>query len=451
MNKNKVGVRNWFIFIIVGIVGQLAWSLENMYLNSYIFSFGDPNYQKYISITVAASAITACLTTLIMGGLTDKVGRRKVFIVGGYILWGLSTAAFGLLNDSNFVALFPIFNGAMIGSIMVIVLDCVMTFFGSTANDAAFNSYLTKHVDDNNRGKVEGVVSILPLMSMLLITVLYGMFVNETSKQWNYFFYIIGGFVFVAGIVALFLIPKEKVDKSNEKYFSILLEGFKFKVIKKNPLLYIVLICDFIYCMASQIVFPYMMIYFNNTLGIVGGEFTIFMAVVLLAGSALTVLSGFVMDKVNKSKSLIVWSLIYIIGLVLLFFVNNQNTSFYIFTGCAVIFMFGYIVMSACINALVRDNIPEGKEGTFQGIRLIFQVALPMVTGPFIGEFLVNQFSTATYVNEFGVTQNLPSAIMWIVAAGAMVLIFIPNIILIVKQKKLNKNKNQGIIYEQED
>jgi MFS family permease len=36
---------------------------------------------------VSLSAIAATLTTLLMGALSDKVGKRKLFIVVGYILW----------------------------------------------------------------------------------------------------------------------------------------------------------------------------------------------------------------------------------------------------------------------------------------------------------------------------------------------------------------------------
>ena len=38
-----------------------------------------------------------------------------------------------------------------------------MTFFGSTANDAAFNAYITDAIDSGNRGKTESVLAILPL------------------------------------------------------------------------------------------------------------------------------------------------------------------------------------------------------------------------------------------------------------------------------------------------
>ena len=161
MNAEKgMTFRKWFIYILIGLAGQFAWSIENMYLNTYLYYLNatDPaglgfNYSLMIAITTALSAVVATLTTLFMGSLTDRVRKRKIFITVGYIIWGLSTASFGLLNIGSAQTLLPISMTAMTAAIMVIVLDCLMTFFGSTANDAAFNSYVTKNTSKNDRGK----------------------------------------------------------------------------------------------------------------------------------------------------------------------------------------------------------------------------------------------------------------------------------------------------------
>ena len=41
-----------------------------------------------------------------------------------------------------------------------------MTFFGSTANDGAFNAFVTDGTNNNNRARVESVLAVLPLISM---------------------------------------------------------------------------------------------------------------------------------------------------------------------------------------------------------------------------------------------------------------------------------------------
>lgn len=103
--------------------------------------------------------------------------------------------------------------------------------FGSSANDAAFNAYITDITDDGNRGKVEGVLAILPLVSMLVII---GGFSWMTDKgMWLPFYLIFGGLTIVVGIVALFVMPKDVVEPNKEaNYLANLIYGFKPNVIK---------------------------------------------------------------------------------------------------------------------------------------------------------------------------------------------------------------------------
>ncbi len=221
---------------------------------------------------------------------------------------------------------------------------------------------------------------------------------------------------------------------------------FKPSFIKENKILYIILIADFLYCAATQIFFPYMMIYFQFTLKIDGTNFMILMGTVLVLSAALSVLAGRIMDKVSKFKSLIVWTSIFIIGLIMVFFAQEGQLIYTIIAG--IVMMFGYIVSGTAINASLREFTPKGKEGSFQGIRMIFQVALPMIIGPLIGQAIVDM-SQKTYINDFGETQKLPQNLIWLVAGIALLTVFIPTIILIFKEKKLNNSKNKGIIYDQ--
>ncbi|MBQ7509225.1 MAG: MFS transporter, partial [Spirochaetales bacterium] len=139
MQKTKLGKRFWISMLVFGLMGQIAWVVENMYFNVFIYKMFHATASQ-ISAMVMASAVVAALTTIVMGAVSDKVGRRKAFMSAGYMIWGVSIVAF-----------------AYIRSVMLtIVMDCVMTFFGSTANDAAYNAWLTDRGDSTNRGKIEG-------------------------------------------------------------------------------------------------------------------------------------------------------------------------------------------------------------------------------------------------------------------------------------------------------
>ena len=70
--------------------------------------------------------------------------------------------------------------GAMIttAAVLLVLFDCLMTLCGSTANDAAFNAWVTDNTDTEHRGAVEGVLAILPLIAMLIVAGGFGILVE---------------------------------------------------------------------------------------------------------------------------------------------------------------------------------------------------------------------------------------------------------------------------------
>ena len=95
--EKALGGRIWAALLSFGLIGQIAWVVENMYFNVFLYNTitGDAGM---IAAMVAASAVVAAVTTLAVGALSDKLGIRKPIIVTGYLLWGLSVMAFALVN-----------------------------------------------------------------------------------------------------------------------------------------------------------------------------------------------------------------------------------------------------------------------------------------------------------------------------------------------------------------
>lgn len=430
--NNKVGIRNWISFILAGLIGQFAWTIENMYLNRYLYSL-DASKLNYVSLMVALSAAVATITTLLMGALSDRLGKRKLFISLGYIIWGITIVIFGILK----------YNFVTHAALLVVIMDCVMTFFGSTANDASFNAYVTDNTNTNNRGKVESVLSILPLVSMLFIVgVMEPLFIS--NGKWDIFFYIFGGLVLIVGIILTFVLPKDKVEPNKkEPYIKNIFYGFRPSTIKKNPMLYIVLTAFMLFNMAIQVFFPYFMIYIQyGTPQLQGMDFVIVLGVVLLLACIITVVFGLFMDKIGKNKIMIPSLIFTIIGCILMFFFVDKVG---IMIG-GTILMAGYMVSTAVLGAKVRDYTPDDEVGLFQGIRMVFAVLVPMVTGPYIGELCYNINKQVTsFVNEYGETVNgvVPNNNIFIGAGIVLVLAIIPIIFLILKEKKHNNNKEE--------
>ena len=434
MNNAKLGIRKWLSFIVAGLVGQLAWAIENNYLNLYVFDC--TKEYSYIPIMTAASAAAATLTTLFMGALSDRLGKRKAFISFGYILWGVSIILFAFLDPNSnltFVA-----NSAMLSGTMIVIMDCVMTFFGSTANDAAFNAFVTDNTNTENRGKVESVLAILPLISLIMVVLAGGFLVDDKSNtHWDIFFYIFGGLTIVAGVVCIFLLPKDiKLPNKEEPYFKNIFYGFRPSVIKQNKMLYIVLIAFMLFNVAIQVFLPYFMVYIQQVLGIQGGDFTVTLGIVLGVSCIVTVVFGLFMDKIGKNRIMIPALGVAIIGAIIMFFITKQIG---VIIG-GIVLMVGYMVSTAVLSAKIRDYTPENQVGLFQGIRMIFAVLIPMVTGPYIGLGL-SQINAHTYKNEYDRVVTAPNKFIFLGAVGVLLLAIIPLVFMILSEKKAKENE----------
>ena len=424
----RLGARKWAALILIGLFGQFAWTIENMYFNVFLYNTisTDPGY---IASMVGWSAAAATVTTLLMGALSDRVGKRKVFISAGYLLWGLSTAAFGFITPENAARLFPGANAAAAAATMVVVLDCVMTFFGSTANDGAFNAYVTDITNRENRGRAESVLAILPLISMLII---FGLFDGLTQQgRWREFFGIFGVSVSAVGLISVFLVRDEPgLKPRRDSYFKNLLYGLRPAVVRENPELYLSLAAFCLFSVAVQVFFPYLIIYIQNYLGIT--DYAIILGVVLIAASVVSVVSGRFIDKMGKLRFTLPAALVMLAGLVGMFFVRSGVGVMLAGT----VMMSGYMMMTAALSANIRDWTPEGKVGHFQGIRMIFAVLLPMIIGPSIGAAVIRG-GNSTYV-ELGQVKTVPTPGIYLAAAAVLLLTAVP-VVLLRRRERIRK------------
>ena len=425
--SKTLNARKWLGMILIGLFGQFAWTIENMYFNVFLYNTisTDPGY---IASMVAWSAVVATLTTLLMGALSDRLGRRKAFIALGYVLWGISTGLFGFITPANAARLFPGANAAAAAAVMVVVLDCVMTFFGSTANDAAFNAYVTDVTDQSNRGRVESVLAILPLISMLVI---FGLFDGLTQQgRWKEFFGIFGIAVSVVGLLSLGLIrDDEELKPRKDSNFKNLLYGLRPGVVKENPELYLSFAAFCLFSIGVQVFFPYLIIYIQNYLGIT--DYALILGVVLILASVISVVSGRFIDRLGKLVFVFPAALIMLLGLLGMYFVRKPVGVMVAGT----VMMGGYMMVSAALSANIRDWTPEGKVGHFQGIRMIFAVLLPMIIGPSIGAAVIRG-GNSTYI-ELGQVKTVPTPGIYLAAGLVLLLSVLPILLLRRRGEKL--------------
>ena len=435
--------QSWWILILFGLIGQIAWSVENMYFNLFVFETISPNLDT-VTLMVQLSGITATVTTLIAGTLSDKTGNRKSFLSIGYLIWGVTVGLFGFMSVETTQKLFSMDETKAIAFTLgaVVVGDCIMTVFGSTANDAAFNAWVTDNTDESYRGKVEGVVSILPLIAMLIVAGGFGILVEFVGYKG--LFLGLGIVITACGAFGLFFV-KDSPSLAKKGSLKDIVYGFKPSIVKANPSLYVTLVIMAIYGVACQIFMPYLIIYMKTFLGFTTVEYSIVFGVAIVFGAIINLFLGGVSDKMNKAKLLYIATAIFSVGLFLMYLMNFENkTATLLFFGVAGFIMItGYIFVSALCGAIVRDTTPENDAGKLQGVRMIFYVLIPMLVGPMLGNAInkaralpLPDLSSADTMT----TLYIPAPEIFLAGALVSLLIFA----LIPVLCKLRKNNEKG-------
>jgi len=405
----KLGRKFWTAMVLFGLVGQIAWVVENMYLNVFIYKMFHAQPAD-ISLMVGASSVAATLTTILIGALSDKIGKRKLFMCGGYLVWGVAILAFGFVRMD---VLTPLCGGvveaAALGIMLVIVIDCIMTFFGSAANDAAYNAWLTDEGDESNRGKIEGINAMMPLISILIVFGGFMGFDLEQADSWTTIFMIIGIVVLAIGIAGIFLI-EEHVPEGTGKdgYWESVGYSFRISTYKENKLLYVIIATYALFNISIQTFMPYLIVYYEKTLGMT--NYVIIFAPAILIAAIVTAVYGSFYDQLGFQTSVVPVVGLLVSGYVILLL---TVTTVPVFVG-TILMLSGYLSGMAVFGAKIRELIPESMAGRFQGIRIIGQVLIPGIIGPAIGAFVLR--NAEQIENSDGTYSFLPNKNIWIAA-----------------------------------
>ena len=448
MEENKkLGAKKWVAFILVGLAGQLAWAIENNYINLWVYS--QSGRADFINWMTVASSIVATLTTFLMGALSDKLGKRRIFIAGGYTIWGFFVFAFALASLQNGVALCGEGTSALLWvGIFNVLIDCVMTFIGSTGNDACFNALVTEQTNEKNRPFVETILSVLPLVALILmmgIGMIFGVpgdqkngesmaeYASRISSNWFYFFLVCGVVTTLVGIVSFFILPKDKAGNDQRSgYFKNLVYGFLPSSIKKHSRFYIALLSFLFFNIAVDSFMPYYMVYFQSFSEI---NFYLAMGIIVAVAVIGAILVGAFLDRIGHLRALIP-AILVMAGGALILFLSTAPWAL-VFGGC--LLMLGYLVGTAVIGAELRDQTPEEKVGSLQGARMAFSVLLPMIIGSNLSLLVFQQPG----VDAYGQATKAPDHWMFLVTCISCLLTIVPALWLILTSKKAKSKENQ--------
>jgi len=415
----KLSRRTTITIFMLGIAGQIAWAIENNWFNLFVYDEISKNTDVVAWMT-AVSAATATITSLIMGTLSDhtrtKMGRRKPYLFYGYTIWGLVTALFPTVAYIEIIG---------IALVMVVIMDSVMTFFGSTANDAAFNAWITDISDSSNRARIQGLLSVGTLLGNLIAIGAAGIVIQ--TYGYYVFFYILGGFVTFVGLLFGSLVQEPPLDSITIKaptvkeVFVDLYSSFRPDYLKANRTLFLLFGYMCILGIGSQVASPYLFIYLEENMGF--DETTISVVAVIVIGIAAlcTIAISLVAHKLNRHTTLLFCTIGGFIGFLSF---TQSHTIPTIAVSYAIQLSFS-MAGGVIMGAWMQDLYPEENRGKFQGFRMIFFVAIPMIIGPMIGSYIIHTYGIKIIENNI-LTGYIPTSEIFIGAGIIALFALIP-------------------------
>lgn len=438
MEKKRSKPALWFLVLGLGLVGQICWNMENQWFNTFVYAkiAKDPTI---ITGMLSFSALATTFSTFFFGTLSDRLGKRRLFISLGYILWGIFTIVFGLTQYISKEAY--VFLG-----VMVVLADTVMSFFGSMGNDSGFSTWCNDIMTKENRGGLGAALAILPIVGTVVGTVVGGFLVGENDNYMRLFI-AIGAFVIFFGILSIIMLNKGDDVTPNKdgtfwhQFFSV----FNFREFFKYRELVLVHCGLALFFIGFNVYFAYIGNYLIYFLGYTPDMMGIIEAVPLLLSAVITIPVGMLIKREKHPYITICAVLVNAIGCIVIHFVDvssidpTQIFNPHVWAGVFVVGM-GYIALLQTLRVWSFQLYPEDRRGQFEGIWIVFFVLIPMIGGSVIGERVVKSSGEQFLDAASGQMQYIPNGNIFLVGGLICLLSIIP-FALTIRHRKGAKNE----------
>jgi MFS family permease len=427
----KLSKSLWAALLVLGFAGQLAWAVENQFFNTFLYNEITPD-PRPISWMVAITALVSTLTAIFMGALSDRTrtrwGRRKPYLVVGYIAWGVFTALFPTSANLDTISA---------GVFMAILLDSLMTFFGATANDAAFNAYVADVTSVENRGKVTGALEIMKWLSILIVYGGAGIVIDLLGYQ--AFFYIVGGLVLLVGLISAPMLREVQPEEPPKgTYWGQIVKSFKLDNIRKNRDFFIVMVAVSLFGLGQNIFFPYLLVYLEHYIQLDALQYSILVGVAILVGGILAAFPiGVLVDRWGRYPVAVLAVILEAVGLVA--FSLSGNFILLLLTG--ILWLAPNAAWTIAALTWSKDLFPDENRGLFAGYYVLFMVAFTMIPGPLIGGWLGSRFGLPVVLD--GQAGFVPTPLIFQVSAFITLLALIP--LLLIRRKPVQQQKEDDL------
>lgn len=447
---NMSSLRFWILIWGMGLAGQLCWNMENQWFNTFVYAkiSGDVNI---VSWMVIVSALVTTISTFVFGTLSDRMGKRKMFVSMGYIIWGCTTILFGMTEYARNSGVGVLIS---LSGFLVVLTDAIMSFFGSMGCDCGYNVWVNDYTNDSNKGQVGAALAVLPVIGTVVGTVVGGNLINignptvgtaaydPSQDNYQLLFWTMGIFVIVVGIVSLFFMKDAPDLKPHREgsFWQQVVSVFQFKNLKKNPHFKEMILACLVAC-AFFIPFNFYFTHMGNwmiyDIGFTSGNMGLVEGISLLLASLVTIPMAKLINKERIPLVAFISVIVNAIGLILIYvFVKSpadvdtevlfaaKNIPLFI---CVFLVGTGYVLITQACMIWIRGLFPEESRGQLEGVRVMAFTLIPMFLGTLIGNVIIkNTPQTDIKYDVYGHVIDVPQENLYLIAGGMVLVTLIP-------------------------
>ena len=437
-------MKRWIIIWTLGLIGQIGWNIEGSWFNTFVYEKIDKT-PSVITPMLILSALATTVSIFLFGTLTDRTGKRRTLISSGFVLWGILFILFG---TTQFIAKANL----VVGVISILIMDMLISFFGSMSSDVGYSTWLTDIMNEKNRGQIGGAIAAQFVLGSLLGNIIGGYIVGKENNYLRLFI-VVGSLFAVLGMISVFLFDKkDDVEPSVRGSFSEQLASiFNFKTLLKNKEFMWVNFAVAIFFTGYNTYFPHLGNMLTQYLGYSATQMGIIKAVPMIFAMLATMpVSKFI----NKNKFVEVSLVSVILGLIGVVSVSpmtandvdaSKTFNFRIFFA---IFLVGvsYIIMLQTTKTWTKNLHPQETKGQFEGIWAVSFALIPAIIGSYVGEWIVKTQGETTFNSITQRYEYIPNGKVFLVGAIISTFSFIPIIIA-----KIHTNKRIKALQSEKD
>lgn len=425
--KRVSNMKKWIIVWTIGLIGQVGWNIEGTWFNTFVYEKIDKT-PSIITPMLIMSAFATTVSIFLFGTLTDRTGKRRTLVSSGFVVWGILIACFGI---TQFIAK----SNLVFAVVTIVIMDMLLSFFGSMSTDVGYSTWLTDIMNDSNSGQIGAAIAVQVVLGQLLGTVIGGYIVGSENNYIRLFI-VIGSLLSFFGMISAFLFDKKDDAKPsvNGTYSKQLFSVFNFRTLLKQKELIWVHLAVAVFFIGFNTYYPHLGNFLTQYLGYSAEQMGIIEAVPMVLAMLITMP---VSKYINKNKYIEVTLISIVAGLAGSFMISSvtpesvdteKTFNFKIFISILLVAI-GYIVMLQATKTWTKNLFPKEAKGQYEGLWAIAYAFIPMLFGSNIGEWLIKNSSEALSNEVTGRYEYIPDGKVFLVGTLISVFSIIPIII----------------------